>query len=358
MPTIDVFTHVLPRAYERALERSQANLGARHPSVRENLLTDMDMRLVANPPRSLQIVGSVIFDEQIREKYRAEVAQAANRELSQLVLDHPELFEGAIAHLPLNDLEFSCHYLADTIARSDTLVGIQMLTHEDGRNFADEQNSALFSMLNEVRRPVWLHPVAEHSSPHFLESAKQQLLATVRDLMDLRWAASYPRVRVILHGGVAALFAQGEVSAEATRLTAQQNFVVDTAWANSLEITTAVKTLGAGRVLFSSDSPFATETGVESLDVAQHALEQVKSAQIDEQEKQLVLSGSWEHMRARIPVNVLSEQDLYEEEKAQAEAEKAKKEAEEDEKLQAEIDAEQKKKNADRDDSHGLSASF
>lgn len=310
---VDTFTSILPTAYRRALERSIPNLGGRHPSLREPLLRDLDMRLVANPPRTLQIVASAAIDDPVREKIRTRVAQQTNEELEQTVLDHPELFEGAVARVPASDADWGISYIKDIIARSDTLLGLQMLTMESGRPVTDPSLDPLRTALSDARRPLWIRPAREHqgTSGSAREEALSQVRETARNIGLAHWQSHFPTLPVILHFGVAALWNLSEDDSHALR-----GMYLDTAGATAEQISSAARLFGADRILLSSDAPFSTTP----LDMEQEALDAIRSTQLEDSQKEAILVGNWEKLRSSIPMHIQSEKDAYEQDKAQAKA--------------------------------------
>jgi predicted TIM-barrel fold metal-dependent hydrolase len=322
MKAIDVFTHVFPTTYRRALDRSIPNLGGRHPSLREPLLRDFDMRLVANPPQTLQVTASVVIDDQIREKIRTRVAQQTNTELATTVLDHPELFEGAIARITVSDIAWSTHYIADTIARSDILLGIQMLTTESGKLVTDPSFDPIRTALAAQKRPLWIRSSQEHApgNEDIFEKSLDDIRSFFAAMIEDEWTARFAGMPVIIHEGVAAL---------ADLQDLQNNLhgiYLDTAGATSEQIEHAASLFGADRLLFSSDAPF----GPDPLSVEQNALDVIDHSSLGDDEKMAIKLTNWESLRSSIPMHVQTEKDTYQLDKAEQERKEAEKKAADD----------------------------
>ena len=341
MVSIDVFTHVLPRSYRRAAERTIPNLGERYPFLRQSLLADMDMRLVANPPRSLQIIALPIVSE-AEETMGTHALESANNELAQTVLDHPELFIGAIARLSAKakDRAWSAHYVSDTIGRSDSIVGVQMLTRENDLPLADPSLEPLFDAIDASRRPVFVHPLAHaRDMAGCRDQWKKDLEQMLKDLASSNVLTGHPHLLLVLHGG--ALLGGTALASLLDAIPGSQRIAVDTALASSRQIAEAAKALGAGRVLFSSEAPFAAD-GQDPLDAEFTAMKAVRDAGLSDQEADAILGGTIQSIRRHLPVNVKSEADAYKEDRA---AQKAK-QAAEDEKRARELDEQDDKAQA------------
>lgn len=324
MKAIDVFTHVFPTAYRRALDRSIPNLGGRHPSLREPLLRDLDMRLVANPPQTLQVTASVVIDDQIREKIRTRVAQQTNTELATTVLDHPELFEGAIARITVSDIAWSTHYIADTIARSDILLGIQMLTTESGKPVTDPHFDPIRTALAEQKRPLWIRSAQEHTpgNDDIFKKSLDDIRIFFSSLMKDEWTQRFAGMPIIIHEGVAAL---ADMQDQPQDL---HGIYLDTAGASSEQIERAALQFGANHLLFSSDAPF----GPDPLSLELNALDTIDHTNLADKQKIAIKLTNWESLRSSIPMHVQTEKDTYQLDKAEQERKEAeKKAAEEDE---------------------------
>ncbi len=330
---IDVLTHVFPRSYRRAAERVIPNLGQKYPFTREPLLTDLDMRLVANPPRSVQVIALPVIEE-AEKTMGTHTFETANQELAQTVLDHPELFIGALARLDMADAAWSAGYVADTIARSDSLVGIELLTREQGLPLTDASFAPIFQAIDASRRPVFVHPLS-HSRD--MASCRQQwagqLSRMLEDLASSTLLANNPHLRLVLHGG--ALLDRQTLADALSHLSGKgaDRLYVDTALAGSTQISTAAQVLGADHLLFSSEAPFASNGG-DPLDMETAAMEAVRAADLGERQTQAVLGGTLAAIRRSLPVNVKSEEDTYKEDKAVAE----RRQAEEDERRARQLD--------------------
>lgn len=325
MKAIDVFTHILPTAYRRALDRSIPNVGGRHPSLREPLLQDFDMRLVANPVQTLQVTASVVIDDQIRAKIQPRVAEQTNAELTQTVLDHPELFEGAIARVAASDMNWSAHYIADTIARSDILLGVQMMTKESGISLTDSQYDPVRDALSRSHRILWVRSAIEHApgNAHVLSTTLDDIRQVTDSIAHDQWTSRFAEMPIIIHMGVAAL-------SDATDKQAHEyaGLYLDTACASSEQIERAASLFGADHILFSSDAPF----GPDPLCIEQNALDAIDHTHLSDEQKTAIKLNTWESLRSSIPMHVQTEKDAYQLDKAeQAKREAAKKAADDDE---------------------------
>ena len=320
MISVDSFTHFYPRSYRRAAERVLPNLGGTHPFLRESLLTDLDMRLVANPPRSVQIISLPVIEE-AEETMGTHTFEAANDELAQAVLDHPELFLGAVARLDMHDPAWSARYVTDTIARSDSLVGIQMLPRETGLPLTGDSFGPLFAAIDDSRRPVIVHPRSHaRNMADCRDTWAQDLARFLKDLEGSALLSDHPHLRLILHGG--SLLTPETLTDAISQIDGARRIFVDTALADATQIAAVADVIGPDHVLFSSEAPFAAD-GQDPLDMEAAAMQAVRDANLGGKATQDVLGGTVSVMRRTLPVNVKSEEDAYKEDKAEADRQKA-----------------------------------
>lgn len=323
MISIDVFSHVFTRSYRRAIERVIPNLGGRYPFTRENLLTDMDMRLVANPPKSVQIISVPVISE-AEKSMDSHTFEATTHELEELVLDHPELFLSALARIDMVDPAWSARFVTDTIARSDSLVGIQMMTRENGLPLTVSNYQPLWKAIDTSRRPVFIHPLSHsRKMADCIDSWVKDLTQALADITSSTLLADYPHVRIVLHGG--ALLDERTLENAVNALSARSSvsrLYIDTALARTDQIQTASRIVGADHVLFSSEAPFASDD-TDPLDMQSAAMRTVKEADLGDRATAAILGGTFTALRRTLPVNVKSEEDEYKEERAAADRKKA-----------------------------------
>jgi len=108
---IDCFCHFMPPIYLTALQK-RARLTSnydRELANEANTNLDVRLRLMDRYPDVLQVlsISQPPLDKVASSQDAIELAQIANDGLAELVLKYPDKFAGAIACLPLNDIEAS-----------------------------------------------------------------------------------------------------------------------------------------------------------------------------------------------------------------------------------------------------------
>ena len=168
MTKIDAFAHILPPAYAERLEAltsggavSQRILGYR-PWIREDpALIDLDARWRTIDPfgdyRQVLTLAVPPLDELGDPAAAADLAQAANDELADLVVRHPDRFAGFVAALPMSDPQAAAAELDRTMSHLGA-VGAQLHTNVGGAPLDEPRFEVIFEVVTSHGGAFWLHP--------------------------------------------------------------------------------------------------------------------------------------------------------------------------------------------------------
>jgi uncharacterized protein len=303
MRKIDSFAHILPHAYltrlERQLERTMAPSQLAY--YREGVfsfnteLTDLDARLRAMDSiapsgdyRQVLVLAVPPLEEIGPPAVAADLAQFANDELAELVQRHPDRFVGFAAALPLNDVDAAMRELDRALTQLGAL-GAQMYSNVLGAPLDDARFEPLFSRLEAVGRPIWLHPTRSAASPDYPAESRSdyglwwslgwpyETAAALARLVYSGHMERHPDQLVIAHHGgglvphFAARLAMGpgyrQVKDHLPRppLDYFRQFYVDTAlFGASHAVRCVLEFFGSDHVLFGSDVPLGPPNAVEA----------------------------------------------------------------------------------------------
>ncbi len=160
---IDAYNHILPAKYKAACLKAappELNLKAFFENV--PTLWDLDKRFkvmdmfeeyvqvlaLANPP--LEVLGG--------PENSAELARMANDEMAELVAKHPTRFLGAVAALPMNDVDAALKETERAVNELG-LKGVQIFTPLGGGRALDAPEFLpLFEKMANLDLPVLIHP--------------------------------------------------------------------------------------------------------------------------------------------------------------------------------------------------------
>jgi aminocarboxymuconate-semialdehyde decarboxylase len=162
---IDVFCHITPPKFLKALEKKiPPHICKELPYTFLPSLVDLEMRFrimdrypdmrqvltLTNPPIELLAEPALAV----------ELSQIANDELAELVQKYPDRFVGAVASLPLNDVEASLRE-TDRAINDLHLRGIQIFSHIAGKPVSSPEFMPLYEKMANYDLPVWIHPFFE-----------------------------------------------------------------------------------------------------------------------------------------------------------------------------------------------------
>ncbi|UCE35316.1 MAG: amidohydrolase family protein, partial [Deltaproteobacteria bacterium] len=168
---IDIYTHVLPKKYKKALYKYSDRFETEKNFIERRItLTDHDERSrIINEYEDVVQVLSVNLpplEEIVDPKEAAELARIANDEMAELVAEYPTKYITAIAHLPLNNMEAAMKETERAIKELG-FKGIQIFTSIEGKPLGLDEFMPLYKMMTDFDLPIWIHPLRRSSVPAY-----------------------------------------------------------------------------------------------------------------------------------------------------------------------------------------------
>ncbi len=174
MQKIDAFAHVIPTKYKEALfKRADDRFRSNNwDDVIEATpaLFDLDNRLkvlsLHEGLSQMLTVASPALEEAASAKDAAYLARLANDEMADMVAKHPDDFAGAIACLPMSDME-------DALKETERCIeglqfrGVQVFTPVDGKPLDAPEFLPLYEMMARYDLPIWIHPARGRGVPDY-----------------------------------------------------------------------------------------------------------------------------------------------------------------------------------------------
>ena len=314
--TLDVYTHILPRKYYRALEKkaSQGNLSLHgiEPLLSGNpALMDLDLRdrMLAEHPDMKQVITLVgpPLETIAKPEDAVDLAKTANDELAEIVERYPDKFAAAVALLPLRDIEAAMLEI-DRALTDLHLRGIQIYTDINRRPLDAPELMPVYEKMAQYDLPIFIHPNKDAAEPDYPgeQGSRYQLNATIgwphaTTLAMMRLAYSgvlekFPALKIITHhsGGTVPYLAERIAFApykseklirpvtESLRL-----FYADTAvQGNTPNLMCAYAFFGADRLLFGTDFPLS------NAHLVNEVIRSVKEMDITDRERNDILEGN------------------------------------------------------------------
>jgi predicted TIM-barrel fold metal-dependent hydrolase len=308
MPTIDVFTHFMPRRFLRKFQELAPDQGMFRRSMQLGTLCDLDARLRLMDEfedyRQVISLGSPPIETFAGPDVSPELARIGNDGMAELVSRHPDRFVGFLAALPANNPDACIRELER--ATSDLgASGVQLYSNAAGTPLDAAELAPVFDWLHRTRLPIFLHPARSERFPDYRteDRSRYEILwtfgwpyETSAAMARLVFSGAFdrwPDLVVVTHhlGGIVPYLA-GRVGYGWDQLgkrTSDEDYVAllrsmkkrpidyfkmfyaDTAEFGSLAATRCgLDFFGTDHVLFASDCPFEPTPGLyvrETLDV-------------------------------------------------------------------------------------------
>ena len=183
---IDVFSHILPRRYyERIMELDPRGHDMTSQIRGVSALVDLDERFRAMDQFDdyTQIISLVTPPIESYGNLANDLARLANDGMAELVRTFPERFVGFVASLPMNDPD-GLLIEARRAVNDLGAVGVQVFSNVSGFALDRPETMALFDMMAELDRPVWLHPVRGADFSDYQREPKSRY--------EIWWAFGWP----------------------------------------------------------------------------------------------------------------------------------------------------------------------
>jgi aminocarboxymuconate-semialdehyde decarboxylase len=301
MKKIDVFTHIWPANFHAALKDL---IGATTDITRRSeavpMMTDLDRRFEVMDmfgPDYCQIlsIASPPFEKYAGPVDALRLARHASDGMAELVADHPARFPAFIGTAVMSN---PGEVVADARRNIEDLgaAGLQIFTNVSGKPLDLPEFEPFFAYMNEVQKPIWLHPARGANFPDYLTETQSEYeiwwtfgwpyetSAAMARMVFSGLFDRYPNLRVITHhaGGMVPFF-EGRVGPGWDQMGARttdkdlkavlkglkrphleyfKDFYADTAtFGSAAAIRHAIEFFGADNVLFASDAPFDPEGG-------------------------------------------------------------------------------------------------
>ena len=313
---IDVHSHFYPKPYLEALDRlTQGDTSPWTLGVRKLLTTkiapdrrmveidahleDMDRAGVDVQALSLSI-PQVYFDD---ERVAVELARITNDSLADICACHPKRFKGFVV-LPLPHVEAAIKELDRAIGDLG-LHGVTLGANVKGRRLDDESFLPLYREINRQRLTIFLHPMIppaqEQMADYDLSAAVGFMLDSTLAVLRLVYRGVFEENRdlnfIVPHLGGLLPYVWDRVensyqTRPEARLHVQQppSHYLKRLYYDSVNFhppawSCAVQTIGAEKLMYGSDYPFA-------LGSMERGIECIEALDVTAEQREMIYSGN------------------------------------------------------------------
>jgi predicted TIM-barrel fold metal-dependent hydrolase len=298
---IDIYNHVLPRAYLDLVKQhsKEAGMVKRMSSIR--MLWDVEHRVAMlreKFPDVQQVLTLGLPSPELLgdAAHSPEYARVANDGMAQMCRQFPKEFPAFVASLPMNNPRAALDEMDRAIGQLGA-KGVQIITSVAGRPLDEPEYFPIFErMANHHDRPIWMHPARPGSRPDYAGEPKSkyeiwQVLGwpfetsvAMARMVFSGLLEKLPKLRIITHhcGGMIPYFAgraetlwaqlgsrsaDGDEAEVLKRLSKPpieyfRMFYGDTVLGGAAApLACGIAFFGVDKVVFASDCPFDPEGG-------------------------------------------------------------------------------------------------
>ena len=222
---IDIFTHVMPDRYrERLYKYADKFLTEKAVQDRRPALRDRALRFTKLDPYDdmVQIISTTMpaLEEVAGPEEAAELARISNDEMADMVAKYPERYMGAIANLPMNNMD-SALKEAERAIKELGFKGVQIYAVIQGKPLSSQEFMPLYELMAELDLPIWIHPRKRSDEPEYRSESVSynqifsifgwpfETTAAMARLVFSGVFDKYPAIKFITHhcGGMVPYFA-------------------------------------------------------------------------------------------------------------------------------------------------------
>jgi predicted TIM-barrel fold metal-dependent hydrolase len=160
----------------------------------------VEVLTVANPP----------VETMLQPADAIELSRLVNDEMAELVAKYPDRFVGAVACLPMNDVDQAMKE-ADRAIKELAFKGIQIFTNILGKPLDSPEFMPLYQKMAELDLPIWIHPVREANFSDYRSEKRSKYMifhvfgwpyetaAAMTRLVFSGVLEKYPNLKIITH---------------------------------------------------------------------------------------------------------------------------------------------------------------
>jgi uncharacterized protein len=301
MKKIDIFTHIWPEPYFKALLAATGEMQAiTARSGRVPMMTDLDRRfevmdMFGEDYCQILSLAAPPLEAIVGPDQALELSRIGSDAMAELCRKYPDRFPGFIGTAPVSNPE-QCVAECRRAVEELGAVGMQIFTNVKGKPLDLPEFAPFFEYMAKAGKPVWMHPARTQSFPDYQTEDRSEYeiwwtfgwpyetSAAMARLVFSKMFDRFPGLKIITHhaGGMVPFF-EGRVGPgwdqmgkrttdrdlapalkelKRPHLDYFREFYADTASFGSRKaIEHAIEFFGRDRVLFASDAPFDPEGG-------------------------------------------------------------------------------------------------
>jgi aminocarboxymuconate-semialdehyde decarboxylase len=186
---LDIYTHILPDAFARDMDRVSPGLGNIAARLRKVVpLHDLSARFRAMDDagegyRQVISLPNPPIEEFASGATARDLARVANDSMAELCTRYPERFPAFVAAVSLDDVEAALMEIERAVTQLGAR-GVQIFTNVAGKPLDRPEYQTFFSAMAGHDLPIWLHPARTATMPNYASEARSRF--------EMWWCFGWP----------------------------------------------------------------------------------------------------------------------------------------------------------------------
>jgi uncharacterized protein len=186
---LDIYTHILPDAFAREMDRVSPGLGNIAARLRKVVpLHDLPARFRAMDAagegyRQVVSLPNPPIEEFASGATAQTLARVANDGMAELCARHPDRFPAFVAAVALGDVDAALEEIERAVTQLGAR-GVQVFTNVAGRPLDRPEYRPVFAAMARHDLPVWLHPARTADMTDYASEAKSRF--------EMWWCFGWP----------------------------------------------------------------------------------------------------------------------------------------------------------------------
>ena len=299
---IDAYAHILPSNYLSEF-RKRAPVPTEFREANNLAVSDINvrLRLMDRYPDVMQIITMSLppLESIVSPGDAAELAIIGNNDLAGLVDHYPDRFAGAVATLPMNNIEAALEE-ADRAINRLQMKGVQICANHNAEPLNSPNYRRLYEKMAHYNLPIWIHPYSIHGKYEPLFGWPFETASAMKSIVEAGIFNDFPDLKFITHhsGGMVP-FLESRVKwmmpmemRDRQRLKDPlahfKKFYTDTAlYGSTPGLMCAYHFFGPEHLLFGTDAPLGPGYGV-----TMETIDSIYRMNIADEDKQRILRGN------------------------------------------------------------------
>jgi uncharacterized protein len=274
---IDVFCHLLtPKYFEVLQKKAKSGFNFnREKNNHANVDLDVRLRLLERYEDVVEILtlSQPPLESCCSTADAVELAKIGNDELAELCVKYPNKFVGAIACLPLNDMDATLAEVDRTITQL-RFKGVQIYSNINGDTLDNPKFRPLWEKMVKYDLPIWIHPYKDATGGEAIFGWPFETSNAMLKLVTGGVIRDFPNIKFVIHhaGAMAPFFEERinwlyplENSKSGVTNAKEQfrKFYCDTAvYGSTSALMCAYNFYGADHMFFGTDTPLGPRYGL------------------------------------------------------------------------------------------------